>query len=85
MSEEAIDPIYKKGFEHGYWLKRGESPELRDLIIRLSKSDDKSEGASNYYKGIVAGEAEAKKELLKAKIDRMFDKGKEKGGNELER
>lgn len=58
MSEETtVDPIYKKGFEHGYWLKRGDSKDL-DGIIKRSK-------LVQYKSGLIAGKKEAVREQVR--------------------
>lgn len=52
--------IYIKGFEHGYWLKRGNSEEL-DAIIERSNHP--------YYKnGLVAGKKEAIRESVRDRL-----------------
>jgi hypothetical protein len=45
-----VDPVYKKGFKHGYWLKRGNSPELQGIIDRSNYAQYKS--------GLIAGQKE---------------------------
>ncbi|MBN8672171.1 MAG: hypothetical protein J0L80_15920 [Chitinophagales bacterium] len=61
MSEETtIDPIYKKGFEHGYWLQRGDSKDL-DGIIQRSNHDQ-------YKSGLKAGKKEAVRERVRQQL-----------------
>ena len=51
MKAENVDPVYKKGFEHGYWLQRGNSPALKEMHD-TSKHD-------GYTAGLKAGSREA--------------------------
>jgi hypothetical protein len=61
MEEQTqIDPVYKKGFEHGYWLRKGESTELDGLIER-SKHD-------GYKGGLQAGKKEADREQVRSRL-----------------
>lgn len=74
MSEETtVDPIYKKGFEHGYWLQRGDSKDL-DGIIQRSNHDQ-------YKSGLVAGKKEAVREKVRERFQGSADKSQspEKG------
>lgn len=34
LTDETVDPVYKKGFEHGYWLERGDCEDLDGLVER---------------------------------------------------
>lgn len=52
--DENVDPLYKKGFEHGYWLKKGKSPELDGIIKRNNHAQ--------YGAGLKDGKAEATRE-----------------------
>lgn len=61
MSEETtVDPIYKKGFEHGYWLRRGDSKDL-DGIIKRSNLEQ-------YKSGLIAGKKEATREQVREQL-----------------
>lgn len=61
MSEETtVDPIYKKGFENGYWLKRGDSKDL-DGIIKRAKQEQ-------YKSGLIAGKKEANREQVREQL-----------------
>ena len=52
--------IYIKGFEHGYWLKRGDSPELDGIINRSNHA---------YYKnGLMAGKKEAERQQVRERL-----------------
>lgn len=63
-----VDPLYKKGFEYGYWLKRGNSPELQDIINRSNHT--------NYKAGLIAGQKEAIREAFRQRMEQM-DKDQE--------
>ena len=65
-----IDPKFKKGFEHGYWLKRGNSKDL-DAIMERAKKD-----SPQYHSGLKAGQMEAQREAFR---DRMKEADKERG------
>ncbi len=78
LDGEPVDPLYKNGFEHGYWLKKGDSPDLRDMTQRVAKSAHKSDGATNYYNGICDGTKQADKEKLLARIEQQFGTNKPK-------
>ncbi len=60
LDDETIDPNYKKGFEHGYWLRRGNSEEL-DEIINRSKD-------TKYSSGLKAGRKEATREQVRERF-----------------
>lgn len=62
--------IYIKGFEHGYWLKRGNSEEL-DAIIERSNHD-------TYKAGLQAGKKEAIRESVRDRLQ-SNDQKREKG------
>ncbi|WP_118974077.1 hypothetical protein [Taibaiella koreensis] len=62
--EKTVDPIFKKGFEHGYWLRRGNSPELNDLIQRAANH-------KGYYTGLKAGSKEAEREMFLDKLQKQ--------------
>ncbi|HEY1009973.1 MAG TPA: hypothetical protein VGE24_04390 [Emticicia sp.] len=49
--------IYTKGFEHGYWLQRGDSKELDEIIKRSNHE--------RYKSGLVAGKKEAVRERVR--------------------
>lgn len=73
-----VDPYYKKGFEHGYWLKRGNSKDL-DSVIHGSRN------FAPYYNGLKDGKAEAEREKARERIaeirkqnDLNRDKGRER-------
>lgn len=61
LSDEQLPPMYKKGFEHGYWLKRGNSKELDD-VIKGSKNH------KEYHSGLKAGKKEAIRESVRARM-----------------
>lgn len=65
MEQEKVDINYKRGFEHGYWLKRGESQEL-DEIIKRSKD-------TQYSSGLKAGKKEATREQVRERMQRNSD------------
>lgn len=67
--EEKVDPVYKKGFEHGYWLERGNYEGMRDLMQRSAKHE-------GYYSGLQAGQKEAVREKVRERFNQM-DKQKE--------
>lgn len=57
--------IYVKGFEHGYWLKRGDSPELDGIINRSNHA---------YYKnGLMAGKKEAERQRVRDRLEKNND------------
>lgn len=58
---EEVDPVYKKGFEHGYWLKRGDSKDL-DGVISGSKNH------APYHNGLKAGKKEAEREQVRQRL-----------------
>lgn len=67
LNDEQLPPLYKKGFEHGYWLCRGNSKDLDDVI----------NGAKNhkeYHSGLKAGRKEAIRESVR---DRLQDNSQE--------
>lgn len=66
LNDDKIDPIYKKGFEHGYWLKRGDSKDL-DGVIEGSKNH------GNYHSGLKAGKKEAERETVRQRLQGNTD------------
>ncbi len=60
-TEEKIDISYKQGFEHGYWLVKGDNKKVNDIL-----KDDKA--SPSYKKGFDAGRVQAFREQAKAKI-----------------
>ena len=56
-----VDPIYTKGFEHGYWLQRGNSKDL-DAVLESSKGDE------TYHNGLKAGRKEAEREKVRERL-----------------
>jgi hypothetical protein len=62
--EKTVDPIFKKGFEHGYWLQRGNSPELQKLMQDATKHE-------GYYNGLKAGSKEAEREIFLDKLQKQ--------------
>lgn len=72
--QETVDPIYMKGFEHGYWLRRGDSKEL-DNVINGSKNH------VGYQSGLIAGKKEAEREKTKERLNSQFDKSKNQDKN----
>ena len=73
--DEKVDPYYKKGFEHGYWLKRGNSKDL-DSVIHGSRN------FAPYYNGLKDGKAEAERERAReriAEIRKQNDLNRDKG------
>lgn len=70
MSEETtVDPLYKKGFDHGYWLKRGDSKDL-DGIIERSKLEQ-------YKSGLIAGKKEAVREKVRDELRHNSEQSKD--------
>ncbi|MBS1780456.1 MAG: hypothetical protein JST70_14090 [Bacteroidetes bacterium] len=69
MSEETVDPIYKKGFEHGYWLQRGNSKDLDGIIERSNYGQYKS--------GLKAGKKEAVREAVRARLQDNSEQSKD--------
>lgn len=70
-----IDPHYKQGFEQGYWLRRGDSPHLKELL-------EKNADGNNYHKGLTAGDKEARREAVRDRRDKSNDQpqiGKDNG------
>jgi hypothetical protein len=65
LGDEKIDPYYKKGVEHGYWLRRGESTELDDIINR-------SKNHVGYQTGLIHGKREADREKVKERLNEQF-------------
>lgn len=77
LSDEKIDPIYKKGFEHGYWLKRGDCAELDDIIERNKKW--------NYGTGLKAGKREAMREQVRERSKHNNERSQDRDkGMEME-
>lgn len=77
MEDQTVDPVYKKGFEQGYWLQRGNSVDLPDLM-------KKAEGHSVYSNGLKAGSKEAAREQFKEQLNQARegqykDRDREKG------
>jgi len=66
LNGDKIDPIYKKGFEHGYWLQRGDSKDL-DSVIEGSKNHPP------YHKGLRAGRKEAEREVIRQRMQGNSD------------
>lgn len=70
---ENVDPIYKKGFEHGYWLQKGGSKEI-DKAIEGSKNHE------GYSSGLIAGRSEANREKVRDRLNDIHsNKSKDKG------
>lgn len=67
--DENVDPYYKKGFEHGYWLKKWKSPELNGIMKRNKHAQ--------YGAGLRDGSKEAAREYVRERINRI-DKQNEK-------
>jgi len=73
--EQKIDPKYINGFEHGYWLQKGNNKDI-DAILESSK------GNEAYYNGLKTGQKEAQREQFR---QRMNDLDNERGkGNEFD-
>lgn len=66
MEEENVDPVYKKGFEHGYWLQRGNSKDLPQLM-------ENSASNAGYSNGLKAGSREAAREQFKEQLNQVRD------------
>lgn len=60
MKEQKIDPEYINGFEHGYWLQRGNSKELDGIIARSQQE--------NYKSGLKAGKKQATREKTRERL-----------------
>ena len=65
--QEKVDPIYKKGFEQGYWLQRGNSPDLSKALQQAGKN-------SSYVNGMKAGQKEATREQFKSRMAQAKDR-----------
>lgn len=75
--DEHVDPHYKKGFEHGYWLKKGNSPELDGIIKRNNHAQ--------YGAGLKNGKAEATREMTLQRLKAARDKNELNRDKERER
>ena len=76
LNDQSIDPVYKKGFEHGFWLKRGDYKELDDLIERSKRNE-------NYHSGLVGGKAEAEREKIREQLKAMKTRPSKDKGHEI--
>jgi|GEM_PF-2166429 hypothetical protein len=56
-----VDQQYKDGFEIAYWLRRGNSPHLQEIM-------DKNANGNNYDKGLQAGKKEADREQVRQRL-----------------
>ena len=68
-----VDPVYKRGFEHGYWLQRSNTHDLDKLI-------EKANSQPEYQSGMKAGQKEAMREQFRQRmsdLDKEQDKEKE--------
>lgn len=63
MDEIKVDPNFKKGFEHGYWLQRGGGDAIDDLLKNTKKH-------LTYYEGLKAGKNEAVQEKIREHMER---------------
>lgn len=73
QDDQKVDPVYKKGFEHGYWLRKWNSPEL-DKVMHGSRNH------AGYSGGLKAGSNEAIREQVKERMDKTEqDLSKDKG------
>lgn len=63
MENETVDDSYKKGFEQGYWLQRGNRP---DLVRDAMRSGPRLGGG--YSSAMKAGKDEAVREMLRARL-----------------
>lgn len=73
MEEQKIDSEYINGFEHGYWLQRGNSKELDNIIERSEQEQYKS--------GLKAGKKQATREKTRERLNDSKDQSqsREKG------
>lgn len=60
MKEQKLDPEYINGFEHGYWLQRGNSKELDGIIARSQHE--------HYKSGLKAGKKQATREKTRERL-----------------
>lgn len=74
--EKTVDPVFKKGFEHGYWLQRGNSKELQQLM----RNNARHEG---YYSGLTAGRDEAIREQVRDEFRQMEDNKQKDAGIDM--
>jgi len=62
MEQEHINPVYKKGFEHGYWLQRGGR-------LDQTGTADTGQKETDYSRGFLAGSREAAREQFKNQLN----------------
>lgn len=72
MEQEKIDPVYKKGFEHGYWMQRADNLALKQVMTAQVKNAD-------YFDGLKAGGKEAMREQFKDRMNKSKQQSKDKG------
>lgn len=71
LNDDKLPPIYKKGFEHGYWLCRGDSEELENVI-------NGSKNHKDYHSGLKAGKKEADREKVRERLQSNKEQSNEK-------
>ena len=72
MEDLKVDTHYKQGFEIGYWLTKGNSPHVKDIMHNNANE-------SPYHKGLKAGNKEARKEQTRANLRNDQSNSQEKG------
>lgn len=76
MEEGKVDPQYKMGFNHGYWIEKGEP---KTLVEMLERSPNK-EGI--YHQALLAGKKEAQREKVRNRIQNI-DRGNRSKDNDI--
>ena len=59
--EQKIDPKYINGFEHGYWLQKGNSKDIDAITQRAGTQPE-------YQSGMKAGRKEAEREKVRDRL-----------------
>ena len=69
--EQKIDPKYINGFEHGYWLQKGNSKDIDAITQRAGTQPE-------YQSGMKAGRKEAQREQFRQRMNDLDNgQGKE--------
>lgn len=63
MEDEKVDEVYKKGFEHGYWLQYSKSAEF-EKAMRSSAEH------AGYGEGLKAGANEATRQQFREQMSK---------------
>jgi hypothetical protein len=61
--QQKIDPRYISGFEHGYWLQKGNSKDIDAITQRAGTQPE-------YQSGMKAGRKEAQREKVRERLQR---------------